>query len=333
MRRGNVSTLPLILFSILFIGSVVLFFGISAISPPEPPNVIVIVKTVNPAIAFWQVVLEGVQAAAKEFDLAVTIDGPFDEIDVEGQIQIVEKAIQKRPAAIVLGATDYYRLAPSVEKAHREGIQVITFDSDVNSTLPLCFVATDNVEAGRKAGKAMIELAGDSSSLIILSHVKGTSTAIDRERGVREVFEQLNSHALKGVYYCDNFFDKAYQITQEILTAYPWVDGIIALNEVSTVGAIQAIRDLKLKRKVFLVGFDHSMDEIKAIDDGILDATVVQKPFNMGYIALQKVKEVLSGAEIERYIDTGSVLITRESMYYPENQKILFPFASKKGVE
>jgi ribose transport system substrate-binding protein len=173
----------------------------------------------------------------------------------------------------------------------------------------------------------MLNLAGASASLIILSHVRGTSTAIDRERGVRQVFEEQKSFAIKGTYVCDNFFDKAYQITREVLTTYPWIDGIVALNEVSTVGAIKAIRDLKLNRKVYLVGFDQSMEEIKAIEDGILDATVVQKPFNMGYIALQKVKEALAGKRFERFIDTGSVLITRETMYSLENQKILFPFA------
>jgi|YNPMSStandDraft_1061717.scaffolds.fasta_scaffold08183_2 ribose transport system substrate-binding protein len=333
MRLRGIPLVPLILLGILIFGSIVIFFGVRAISPPEPPRVFVIVKTMNPAIAFWQVVLAGIRAAAKEFDLSVSVNGPFDEINVDEQVSMVEEAIQQRPAALVLGATDYNTLVPAVEKAHQQGIKVITFDSDVNSTLPLCFVATDNVEAGRKAGTAMLELVGASSSLIILGHVKGTSTAIDRERGVRQVFDQRKSLAIKGTYFCDNFFEKAYQITKEVITAYPWIDGIVALNEVSTVGAVKAIRDLKLKRKVYLVGFDQSIEEIKAIEDGILDATVVQKPFNMGYIALQKVKEILTGKKIERFIDTGSVLITRETMYHPENQKILFPFAVHEPSE
>ena len=105
--------------------------------------------------------------------------------------------------------------------------------------------------------------------------------------------------------------------------------GILALNEVSTVGAGRALRDLSLGGKVRLVGFDSSLFEIKLIEEGILDATVIQQPFNMGYRSVRAARDAVDGRKPETFIDTGSILITAENLYTPENQKILFPFVDR----
>ena len=98
------------------------------------------------------------------------------------------------------------------------------------------------------------------------------------------------------------------------------------MNEVSTVGAAQALLDAGQAGKVRLLGFDSSLAEIKFIEQGVLAATVVQKPFNMGYLAIRAALDAVEKKPRIRFIDTGSVLITAANLYLPENQKLLFPF-------
>lgn len=329
MRRFSFLIIPLIMLAILFAGSLIIIFSIGFVSPPESHYVIVVFKTMKSDIEFWVTARTGILTAAKEFGMNVEIVGPWDESDVQGQIDIMEQVITKRPEAIILAASDFNALVPSVEAAHKAGIKIITLDSAVNSTLPLCFVATDNVEAGEKAGNAMASLLTPGAPVAIVGHVKGAATAIDREHGVRRQLEENTENPIVGTYFCENYSDRAYLITQEIVKTYPDLGGIVALNEVSTVGVARAIRDMNLKGKVRVVGFDHSLTEIKMIEDGVIDATVVQKPFNMGYLAVKKAYDVLNKKRVERFIDTGSVLITPRNLYTPENQKLLFPFPAK----
>ncbi len=327
MRRFSFLVIPLFMLAILFAGSLIIVFSIGFVSPPKSHSVIVVLKTMKSDIEFWVTARTGILTAAKEFGMNVEIVGPWDESDVEGQLQVMDQVLGKNPEAIILVASDFHALAPSVEAAAAQGITVLTLDSAVDSDIPLCFVATNNVEAGEKAGSVMADRLEPGKAVAIVGHVKGAATAIDRELGVRR---GLAGRTVAGTYFCENFSDRAYLITKEIMEAYPDLGGIVALNEVSTMGVARAIRDLNLKGRVKVVGFDHSIAEIKLIEDGIIDATVVQKPFNMGYLAVKKTYEALQGRRPERFIDTGSVLITVENIYTPENQKLLFPFPEKQ---
>jgi ribose transport system substrate-binding protein len=74
------------------------------------------------------------------------------------------------------------------------------------------------------------------------------------------------------------------------------------------------------------VGFDNPLGRINLIEEGIIAAVVIQKPFNMGYLAVRAARDTVENRNLPPFIDTGSVLITAENLYEPENQKLLFPF-------
>ena len=73
------------------------------------------------------------------------------------------------------------------------------------------------------------------------------------------------------------------------------------------------------------MGFDNSYEIINAVEMNIIKATIVQKPFNMGYLAVKTAYELIRHQKVSPNIDTGSVLITRENMFTVQNQKLLFP--------
>ena len=74
-----------------------------------------------------------------------------------------------------------------------------------------------------------------------------------------------------------------------------------------------------------MVGFDSSIKEVDFLESGIFQAIVVQKPLNMGYLAIENTIKLLENEMLPQYIDSGSAIITKETMYMPENQKLLFP--------
>ena len=63
------------------------------------------------------------------------------------------------------------------------------------------------------------------------------------------------------------------------------------------------------------------------LETGEVDALIVQNPYAMGYLGVEYAWMLLKGEKVkETHIDTTTTLITRENMYNPENQKVLFPF-------
>jgi ribose transport system substrate-binding protein len=149
---------------------------------------------------------------------------------------------------------------------------------------------------------------------------------MEREEGARRMLEQDGRYPILGTWFTDNFEEKAYAITQQLLADHPDLGGILAMNEVSTVGAARALRDMGPAGMPRLVGFDSSLTEVQFIEQGIIAATVIQKPFNMGYLAVQAARDIALNRSVPPLIDTGSVLITAKNLYEPENQKLLFPF-------
>ena len=291
----------------------------------KPPDIALVIKTIDPSYEFWQIVITGAESACNEAGAVLKVYGPQQENDTDTQIAILETIIPRKPSAIVLAACDYNRLVPIVKKIHEKHIPLIVIDSGINSDIPLSFIATDNSVAGEKAGLKMLDLLAPGDHVAIISYVKETASAIERERGVKKALSENTKLIFDGVFYCNNLRDKASEITLKILNENPGIRGIIALNDPSTIGAARTIEQYHLKDKIQLVGFDNSIEEIDYLEAGVIKALIVQKPFNMGYLSIATAIKSVRGEKTEKKIDTSSSLLTIENMYSEENQKLLFP--------
>ncbi|WP_449603262.1 substrate-binding domain-containing protein [Paenibacillus sp. Marseille-Q9583] len=293
---------------------------------PKVRTIIYVPKTIDTSIEFWEVMKQGVATAAKEFGADVHTVGTDTELDVDKQIQLLEQAMEEKPDAIILAATDYYRLVPVAEQIKDAGITLITVDSGLNGGVSESFIATDNYEAGRKAAQKLIENIQSDDQVAIMNFVQGSATAIEREKGVRDALSQNGVNLVQDTLYSNGSSKKAYQLTVDLLKNQPQLKGIIGLNEPSTLGAGLAIMDMGLKSKVKLVGFDNSSSEVQLLENETMLGTVIQKPFTMGYLAVKTAIEVVSGHKVAPVMDTGSEFITKENMYTSENEKLMFPF-------
>lgn len=288
-------------------------------------SIYVVMKATESDMEFWQVVQAGMQAAATQYDVAPQVVGPRLEKDVDQQIQILDDVIKKRPDGILLVAGDYNRLVPLVRKAAAEGITIVTLDSGLNSDVPVSFVGTDSVAAGYKAGREIVRLVPPGKEIAIISHIRGNATAIEREKGAREALKEQGRPAPIGTFFVENDLGKAYRIVTELVATHPNLGGIVALNENSTVGTGRALRDAGAAGRIKLVGFDNSKEEAQFLESGVVQALMVQKPFNMGYIGIRTLVDAMRGEKVPKVRHTASVLVRKSDMFTPENQKLLFP--------
>jgi len=84
-----------------------------------------------------------------------------------------------------------------------------------------------------------------------------------------------------------------------------------------------------MNKKMKFVGFDASEKLIGALKDGDIDGLVVQNPFNMGYLAVKTMADHLRGKKVEKRIDTGARLVTKENLDDPEVKEVIQPDLKK----
>lgn len=275
---------------------------------------------------YWQSVLKGGQAAEQEFGISLIFDAPDEEDDVQGQIDILEFYIGEGVDGIVLAASDYEALVPSVERAYNLGIPVILIDSQVNSSVYHKSFSTDNYLAGKQAGLEALKLMGQDAKVGIISFVKGSENAIQRERGVRDVLETYDGIEILNTVFCMSSIELAE--TQAMIFEDKGVDMIIGLNAIASTGMGRALAYEKMSLGV---GFDSTQEEIEYVDQGVIDATIIQNPFGMGYLG---VKYAALGFDYkdditkkDNLIDT--FVINQGNMFSKENQKLVFPFSTE----
>ena len=274
---------------------------------------------------FWTSVISGCRMAAEEYNSELEIMAPDKEENIEEQNQLLEKAIEQKPDAILFSPSSMDASDDLLKKAKEQGIRIIYIYSYTDEELQDLTVATDNVEVGRMLGEYARTLINKDSKIAIVSHVKGVSTAVEREQGFREGLGDYANNIVE-VVYCNSLFEKSSELTQELMEKYPDLKMIAGMNEYSAVGVGRAVSDAGVKDQIAVVGVDCSQEAINLMEMGVYKGIIVQKAFRMGYIGVEETIHLLNGDAVEKNIDSGCELVTPENMYNSDIERLIFPF-------
>lgn len=297
-----------------------------AASAPEK-TVTLLLKSKNIRTDYWQTVSAGAEAAAKEAGASLDIEGPLRETDADAQAELLEAAIDREPQAIVIAPIDDDRIARSLQRARDAGIKLVVIDTPSKLKPAPVSVSNNHQEAGRQAGLAAARATKGNPYVAIVSDFPDSVVSAEREKGILEAVSSDPAH-FAGTYYAEDAEEKAYALVKRVLARKPGLNAVLALNEPAALGAAKALKEAEVTNRVTLIGFDSSIYQIKLLEDGSLKAIVVQKPFNLGYLGVKSALRLIDGQKVRSiYID--SLIVTKDNMYTPENQKLLFPFNQK----
>ena len=280
-----------------------LLLGLAGCAAAQRPlRVTLVLKTETDVAEFWGMLLSGVRKAAEEYGVELTVRTSPTETAIDEQIELIRQTAAEKPDVMILSAADYDRCAEATEEAIAAGIGVVAVDTDVNAEGRACFVGSNNYQIGQEMGSQMASYLPEGGKVAVIQHMLTTTTGIDRTRGVIDALTQAGNIEILGSYCCDNSTLRAKEITTALLED-----------------------ELGMGGKVFVVGCDNSQRQIALLEQNIIQAIVIQRPFNMGYMAVQQAVRVAQGETPEDFVEVACVLITRENMYTQENQKLLFP--------
>ena len=172
----------------------------------------------------------------------------------------------------------------------------------------------------------MVKLIGEKSKVAILSYVTKAGNAEQREKGLLDAIARHPGVKIVAKEYCSSDKNLAAELTSQIIAAHPDVDGIVALNATLSVGAAEEIDRRGLAGTVRVVAIDSPPEVLSYIQEGVIQATIIQKPFSMGYLGVKYAVDTMKGVPVPDRVDTGTKVIDLENMFWSENQKLLFPF-------
>ena len=232
-------------------------------------------------------------------DRLITMDPGTDEDVQASQIQqMIDEGID----AIFLSPVNWESITPSLETLREAGVKIINVDTQVKEMDYVdAYVGSDNLEAGRICGQALLERRPEGGKVLILECPTQNSIN-DRITG----FEEAISDADPGFEVVarentDGKFEKSLEVAQAALEAYPDVTAIMCGNDQIAVGAQTAVNLLGME-DVIIYGVDGSPDIKKELlkSDTQIAGTAAQSPINMGKEAVSVALAVLDGGEYEK---------------------------------
>ena len=283
---------------------------------------------------FWLTVRAGAEAAGQKYGVDVIWNGPPLETEYDRQMQIVDSMIAQHVDGLAVAAAERKALNRSLDRAAEIGIPVTVFDSGVDSTNYMTFLATDNYEAGRMGARELARLVGGKGSVAMLMHAPGSASTMDRERGFDDVMKtEFPKIQVVARQFGMSDRSKAMGAAENILTAHPGLNGIFASSEPSSIGVALALKSRGLSGKVKFVSFDSSDTLIEDLKGGTIDAMVVQDPFKMGFEAVKTLVDKLNGASPPKRMDLPARVVHKAELDQPDVHALLYPDVKKFGSE
>jgi len=242
-------------------------------------------------------------------DQLVTLDSQFNSLKQKNDISDL---ILKGAATVFINPVNWEGIRGSLLQAKEKNIPCIVVDAPVkDDDLVLCQVASDNVEAGRMAARALAQVRRPAK--IVILHHSVNKACIDRVDGFKEELAKYPDMQILDTQEGRGTTEGARPVMQDLLGRFPDINGVFPINDPSALGCISAIESAGKLKDISVVTVDGSKEGIDAILAGKLLSTSAQFPREMGKIAAEKFYEHIEGKPIEKDIKVRVELITKEN--------------------
>ena len=277
---------------------------------------------------FWLSVFAGAEAAATEYNMKLNIVGPETEEDYETQNQMVTETVEEGTEALIFSAIHYDKNAEAIDAAAQSGVKIVAIDSNVDSDAVSTYIGTDNYAAGQMAAQAALQRVEGELNVGIINYDISSANGQEREQGAVDALKESGRAEIVSVINTLAEAQQAQTDTDDLLEQHPEINVLLAFNEPTSVGAAMAIQERKCEDSIFLVGFDSNVASVDGLQDGSVDALIVQNPYAMGYLGVESAYKLLNGqgGELEKIVDTSTQIVDRENLYTIDSQKALFAF-------
>ena len=281
----------------------------------------------NTKLSYWQSASSGLDAIGKLYDVHADMRGPTT-FDPHGEVDEFRAVAALKPDGILVSVADANLMGPEIDNAINAGIPVITVDSDAPASKRLYFIGTNNRQAGRLGGRRLVEKLEGKGNVVFFT-MPGQPNLDERLAGYKDILDTEPNIHIKEVVDIKGQSTAAFDYTEKALplTGKDRVDAFVCLEASAGPEVGEVLRRNNAKDRV-AIAMDLNSDTLNDVKQGIIAATIAQKPFTMAYVgvkmlddlhhyplpSLTKDYEVDPFAPIPAFIDTGSTLVDQSNV-------------------
>lgn len=302
----------------LMLCAVMLCCTVGCVRRERPARIALIVSSASGH--YWENIWDGAQTAAQRLGAELTLYAPNEEENL---------ALEDLPQLVMQGDADILVVASNGEKELVEalkaldGMTIVSVGNELSELTPISVVMNDNSKFGENMALALAGKVERNGSAMLLTDTSEYDSTEQREMKLRSgLFNQSVGVSLR-IFTGDNR-EWAYRQTLQELYLHPEMDAIIAFSAQATVGAAQAVE--YLDRDVLIVGTDIVPDLIECIENGWVTGSVVRNSFGMGYLGVEYAVKYFEGESIPEKKTLASIVVTRENLFTPEIEKVVFSY-------
>ncbi|GAA1779472.1 ABC transporter substrate-binding protein [Nostocoides veronense] len=256
----------------------------------------------------------GIEAEAEKLGVTVNTQGP-QKFDPTLQKPIVDSVAAGKPDAILIAPTDVTAMQTPLAAAAAAGTKIVLVDTTLNDpSIAVTGIASDNLGGGKAAFEAIQQLKPEGGKVMVMSTDPGISTVDARVKGFEEAVKTDSKFEYVGVQYSHNDPATAAQLISAQLQKDPDIVGVFAANLFAAEGTATGLRQAGKAGAVSVVGFDAGPNQVKALNEGTVQALVAQQPATIGQYGLDAAVTALDGGTVPPLVQTGFSVITKENV-------------------
>lgn len=315
----------------LWLGALIIVLALTALAWAASPFVgdpkeEYYMVTFASGIEYWKGCFAGMKDAADQLGVKAIYTGA-PQSDVNQQVTVLEQVIAKRPAGIAVTCSNPDGLRATIDRAIEAGIPVVTFDADSPLSKRYCYLGTGNYNAGAMAARHLAKLIGGKGEVAITT-VTGQLNHEERKAGFMETLaREYPNVKVVNVGNDNNDQTRAATLVAGFLQAHPNLSGVFCTDALGGVGAATAVREVNKVGQVRIVSFDTDKGTLDLIKEGIIDASIAQGTWNMGYWSMMMLYSVRHNLvkpvdgwkakginPLPGVVDTGTNVVTKDNV-------------------
>jgi ribose transport system substrate-binding protein len=302
-------------FTIQSVAGLLLALGLAAPSYAQKPLKAVAVTVGDLGNPFFVQIAHGAEAQAKKYNPAVKFTAESSNYDVNNQTNQMDNFVSSGVNLILLNAADSKGIAPAVLRAKAAGITVVAVDVAAEGGVDAT-VTSNNKQAGELDGKYVADRLKGKGQVVIVNGPP-VSAVTDRVAGFVEVIKQYPD--IKIVSQDQNAGgsrDGGLRVMTDLLTAFPKIDAVFAINDPTAIGCDLAAKQAQ-RKDFFIVGVDGAPDVVPSLKDpdSLIAASAAQDPYTMSGKAVEIGYDIINGKKPEQPLTLIPVqLITKENV-------------------
>jgi len=261
--------------------------------------------------------MQGMNAASEDLNVSL-FTHPLPPNSVEFM-----SILNAKPDAIIIGDYVHEQLDSFISEAQKQHIPVILSDyaTEVDDVV---YIGVDHRSAGRTAARYLSPLIEEKGNVAIIGYHEEGSSGFLIGKGADEELSSYSTINVKTNASCASDKNHCLSSLKQLLEQNK-VDGIIALDAKSAYDVATLIKGMKLTKDIKMVAFEQSNSLIEYIQDETIDALFIYNSFNLGYLSLQYAEAMAKGDKGSSTEFLTTHIITKENMFWLQNQKLLFP--------